>query len=64
MSENRDTRHVIQKLRREGWKERQGKGDHLNFQKDGKPFLITIDTGKKEIAKSIYNKIAKMAEWK
>ena len=64
MSETRDTRKVIQRLRKEGWKERQGKGDHLNFYKEEIPCLITIDTGKKEIGKPIYNKIAKQAGWK
>jgi predicted RNA binding protein YcfA (HicA-like mRNA interferase family) len=64
MSEARDTRTVIQRLRKEGWNEKQGKGDHLNFRKKNQPSLITIDTGKKEIPKSIYNKIAKIAGWK
>lgn len=64
MSETRDTKKVIQRLREEGWKERQGKGDHLNFRKENNPCLITIDTGKKEIAKPIYSKIAKLAGWK
>ncbi len=64
MSENRDTKKVVQQLRQEGWIERRGKGDHVNFRKDGNPLLITIDTGKKEISKPIYNKIAKMAGWK
>jgi predicted RNA binding protein YcfA (HicA-like mRNA interferase family) len=64
MSENRDTREVIRRLREEGWIERQGKGDHLNFRKEGSPRLITIDTGKKEIAKPIYGKVAKIAGWR
>ena len=64
MSENRDTKKVIQQLRQEGWTERQGKGDHVNFRKEDEPLLITIDTGKKEIAKPIYNRIAKIAGWK
>ena len=55
MSENRDTKKVMQQLRQEGWTERQGKGDHVNFRKEDEPLLITIDTGKKEIAKPIYN---------
>lgn len=64
MPENRDTKKVIQQLRQEGWRERQGKGDHVNFRKEDKPYLITIDTGRKEIAKPIYNRIAKIAGWK
>lgn len=64
MPESRDTKKVIQRLRKDGWKDRQGKGDHVNFRKEGNPCLITIDTGNKEIAKPIYNKIAKQAGWK
>ncbi len=64
MSENRETKKVMQQLRQDGWNERQGKGDHVNFRKDDEPCLITIDTGKKEMSKPIYNKIAKMAGWK
>lgn len=64
MSETRDTKKVIQRLRKEGWTERKGKGDHINFFKENEPCLITIDTGKKEIGKPIYNKISKLAGWK
>lgn len=62
--ESRDTKKVMARLRKEGWIERGGKGDHVNFFKPEKPYLITIDTGKKELAKPIYNKVAKMAGWR
>lgn len=64
MSENRDTKNVIKLLKKEGWIARQGKGDHINFSKPGVNELITVDTGKKEISKPIYNKISKQAGWK
>ena len=62
-SESRDTRKVIARLRREGWSMRPGKGDHVNFSKPGVVELITIDVGKKEVPKPIYNKIGEVAGW-
>lgn len=62
--ESRDTRKVMSRLLREGWKARKGKGDHVNFFKEGNPNLITIDTGKKEVDKRIYQKIKDYAGWK
>lgn len=61
--ESRDTRKVIARLLREGWKARKGKGDHLNFFHEENPNLITIDTGPKEVDKNIYRKIKKIAGW-
>ncbi|WP_304424782.1 type II toxin-antitoxin system HicA family toxin [uncultured Adlercreutzia sp.] len=52
------------RLNREGWIMRNGKGDHINFFKPDVPALITIDTGKKEVLPSIYQKIAKLAGWR
>ncbi len=43
MKESRDVRKVTSRLEREGWQNRKGKGDHVNFFKRGNPFLITID---------------------
>jgi len=42
---------------------RPGKGDHVNFSKPGVVELITIDVGKKEVPKPIYNKIGEVAGW-
>ena len=62
-SESRDTRKAMSRLRREGWKMRPGKGDHVNFSKPGVAALITIDVGKKEIPTPIYQKIGEVAGW-
>ena len=61
--ESRDTLKVMNRLRREGWLMRPGKGDHVNFYKPGVVDLITIDTGKKEIPKPIYRRIKETAGW-
>ena len=61
--ESRDTRKVMAKLEEDGWTGRPGKGDHVNYKKDGSPGLITIDTGEKEIKKPIYQAIKKKAGW-
>lgn len=42
---------------------RKGKGDHVNFFKEGSSYLITIDTGKKEVDKNIYRKVKEYAGW-
>ncbi|WP_295994702.1 type II toxin-antitoxin system HicA family toxin [uncultured Adlercreutzia sp.] len=62
--ESHSTRKVMARLNREGWIMRNGKGDHINFFKPDVPALITIDTGKKEVLPSIYQKIAKLAGWR
>lgn len=60
---SRDTRKVMARLQREGWIARNGKGDHVNFFKPGIAQLITIDTGEKEVEKSIYRHIKQIARW-
>ncbi|MBQ3387465.1 MAG: type II toxin-antitoxin system HicA family toxin [Eggerthellaceae bacterium] len=62
--ETRDTKKVFARLVEEGWTPRPGKGDHMNLKKPGTPYMITIDMGKKEMAKGMYDKIAKQAGWK
>lgn len=62
-SESRDTRKVMSRLRRDGWSMRPGKGDHVNFSKPGEPLLITIDTGKKQVPKPVYDRIREVAGW-
>lgn len=60
---SRDTRKVMSRLRREGWSMRPGKGDHVNFSKSGVACLITIDAGKKEVPKPVFNWIRGVAGW-
>ena len=57
------TREVMYRLEKEGWIGEGGKGDHRNYRKAGCP-VITVDTGRKEVPKGIYSKIAKLAGWK
>lgn len=62
-SESRDTRKVMSRLTRDGWTMRPGKGDHVNFSKPGVKALVTIDTGKKEVPKPIFQWIKEVAGW-
>ncbi len=62
--ESRDTRKVAARLEREGWTGRPGKGDHVNYAKEGNPEIITLDMGEKEVKKPIYEKVKKQAGWK
>lgn len=60
---SRDTRKVMTRLVREGWIQRKGKGDHMNYSKPGVAQLITIDSGEKEVDKNIFKRICKIAGW-
>ena len=60
---SRDTRKVMSRLHREGWTMRPGKGDHVNFSKPGVRFIITIDTGRKQVPKPVFDKVSEMAGW-
>ena len=62
--ESRDTRKVAARLERDGWAGRPGRGDHVNYSKDGVAGLITLDMGEKEVKRPIYEKIKKAAGWK
>jgi predicted RNA binding protein YcfA (HicA-like mRNA interferase family) len=54
----------MSRLEKEGWKKRPGKGDHVNYRRADSRATITMDTGKKEIPKGTYSKIARLAGWK
>ena len=58
------TKDVMARLSRDGWVADYGKGDHVNFRKPSSKFVITIDTGAKELPKGTYSSIARMAGWK
>ena len=60
---SRDTRKVMARLTREGWTMRPGKGDHVNFSKPETRRIITIDTGKKQMPKPVFSKVAEAAGW-
>ena len=52
---------VIGRLRREGWIERQGKGSHLIFRKNGKRVDIAQHPG--DIPTGTLREICRQAEW-
>ncbi|MBV9217906.1 MAG: type II toxin-antitoxin system HicA family toxin [Methylobacteriaceae bacterium] len=54
---------LVKRLRAEGWIERKGKGDHINFKKPGHP-TVTIDTGVREIPIGTLRSIYRAAGWK
>ena len=39
---------VTKRLEKDDWARRGGKGDHVNFNKQGVREVITIDTGRRE----------------
>lgn len=58
------TKDIIRRLEAEGWKARGGKGDHVNYTKPGLRYLITIDTGRREIGFGVLRRIYRIAGWK
>jgi predicted RNA binding protein YcfA (HicA-like mRNA interferase family) len=42
---------------------RKGKGDHVNFTKPGNRFVVTVDTGVKEIPIGTLRSIYRLAGW-
>lgn len=61
MPKEQEVREVLWRLRREGWAEFSGKGDHRVFRKDG--VTISVPTSKKELRIGTYRSIAKAAGW-
>ena len=55
-------RDVIKRLRSDGWTERKGKDDHVNFVKPGFG-VVTIDTGSEEIPVGTLRSIYRAAGW-
>ncbi len=51
----------MQRLRREGWTERAGKGSHVIFAKDGRIVVVTNHPG--DIARGTLRSICKQAGW-
>jgi len=55
---------VVRRLEAEGWKRRAGRGDHVNFNKPGHPYVITVDMGVREIPIGTLRSIYRKAGWK
>ncbi len=47
----------------DGWSMRKGKGDHVNFTKPGIRFVVTIDTGVREIPIGTLRSVYRLAGW-
>lgn len=54
-------REIVKRLRKEGWEEFKGKGDHKNFRKEGR--LVTVDMGVREIPMGTLRSIFRQAGW-
>ncbi len=52
---------AIRRLRREGWEQRQGKGSHLIFRKNGKRVVIANHPG--DIPTGTLREICRQAGW-
>jgi predicted RNA binding protein YcfA (HicA-like mRNA interferase family) len=55
---------VCRRLEREGWQRRAGRGDHVNYNKPGRPAVITVDMGMNEIPLGTLRSIYRKAGWK
>jgi predicted RNA binding protein YcfA (HicA-like mRNA interferase family) len=55
-------REVVNRLRREGWAERAGKGSHRVFIKPGHD-LVTVPTHRGDLAKGTLRSICQAAGW-
>jgi predicted RNA binding protein YcfA (HicA-like mRNA interferase family) len=56
-------RELRKLLLADGWIERSGKGDHVNFNKPGRPHVITLDMGVREIPIGTLRSIYRAAGW-
>ena len=54
-------REVINRLRREGWRERQGKGAHVVFTKDGRMTVVSNHPG--DVPARTLRAICKQVGW-
>jgi predicted RNA binding protein YcfA (HicA-like mRNA interferase family) len=54
-------REAMQRLRREGWVERSGKGSHMIFKKDGRRVVVSNHSG--EIPTGTLRAICAQARW-
>ena len=54
---------IMKRLIADGWVQRKGKGDHVNFTKPGIRFVVTVDTGVREIPVGTLRSIYRLAGW-
>ena len=58
-----DSDDIVERLRREGWKQVRQKGSHVTFKKEGIRDLITVPHPRKTLGKSLKRAIARVAGW-
>ena len=54
---------IVRRLIADGWVMRKGKGDHVNFTKAGSRFVVTVDTGVREIPVGTLRSLYRLAGW-
>ena len=54
-------REAVSRLRREGFKERAGKGSHRIFRKDGRKVIVAVHPG--DIPSGTLRRICEQAGW-
>jgi predicted RNA binding protein YcfA (HicA-like mRNA interferase family) len=54
---------IIKRLIADGWSMRKGKDDHVNFTKPGVRYVVTIDTGVREIPVGTLRSIYRLSGW-
>jgi len=48
---------VVKVLEQLEWLGRPGRGDHVNFNKSGERYVITVDLGKREVPRGTFKDI-------
>ena len=61
MPKEMESKEVVKRLRKEGWREVSGKGSHVVFRKDGA--MVSVPTSKHELPIGTYRNIAKAPGW-
>ena len=58
------SRHIIRKLKADGWVEVRRRGSHVQFKHPSKPGLVTIPNAKKDLPVGTVRSIEKQAQLK
>lgn len=61
MPTEQEVRHVLKRLKKDGWQLDSSKESHVVARKDG--HMLTVPTAKREIPIGTYRNIAKGAGW-
>ncbi len=58
-----DSRDIIRRLEREGWRLVRVKGSHHHFTKEGHPTIVTVPHPRRDIVIGTVRNIYKQAGW-